>query len=71
MIENILKDLGLNFYEAGGVYAISRNSMCNKIEGDSEQEHYDNTLKILKEKTGKHLLWTSRCDDYMYLGELK
>jgi len=69
-MKKILQDLGLNFYEAGGVYAISRDSMCKVMPGNTEQEHYDNTLARLKGKTGHRLFWASKCDDYLYLDRL-
>ena len=66
-IKRILEELQIRYYESGGIFAISRDSMCEAMNLPDEHSNYTDVINYLKKQTNLRLVWVSKCDDYLYL----
>jgi hypothetical protein len=73
-IVELLTVAGISAEEHNGAVRVERDSMCAAYAKLDEQAAYDQTLKFIKRQVavelgeGYHVSWSSKCDDFLYIG---
>jgi hypothetical protein len=73
-ILELLTEAGISADEHNGAIRVERDSMCAAYPKLDEQAAYDKTMAYIKRQvseelgSGYHVSWSSKCDDYLYVG---